>query len=145
MLGKLKKIDGESRVIKEPYATAVKLGVNPNSGSNRITRERVKQITEHGYTPEKDSAYGDNELLFGALAYLNAAIYGDFVGMEDWPFNNDSWKYEGKEESLVKAGAFIAAYLDAEDFKRRQQKDTDIEVVFENPEPGIISARVEET
>lgn len=94
---------------------------NQNSGVGRITRERRKQIMEHGYTPEHDSGYKNNELLFCALAYLNAAIYGDSVGSEDWPFPAKTWKYDGKEASLEKAGAFIAAYLDVANYKRRHE------------------------
>ena len=117
--------DNKPVVVEEPYATAMRLEINPNSGTSRITRERHKQIVDHGYTPEHDSGYKNNELLFGAMAYLSAAIYGDFVGMEDWPFPAETWKYDDKETSLEKAGAFIAAYLDAANYNRKQEEDAE--------------------
>lgn len=105
--------DDKPAVIEEPYATAMRLEMSPNSGVNRIMRERHKQIVKHGYTPDHDKQYKNNELVLAAIAYLNAAIYGDFVGSEDWPFELEFWKYDGKEKCLEKAGAFIAAYLDS--------------------------------
>ena len=82
------------------------------TGLEQITEERVKQIGKYGYTSFHDAGYKNKELLFGALAYLNAAIYGEAVGKEDWPFEQIYWHYEGYVECLKKAGAFIAAELD---------------------------------
>lgn len=83
------------------------------NGVEHIQKEREKQITKHGYTPEHDSGYKSNQLLFGALAYLNAAIYGRGVGEEDWPFDMKYFKGGTNfVEDLSKAGAFIAAEID---------------------------------
>ncbi len=82
------------------------------TGIEQITEERVKQITKYGYTGYHDVGYKNKELLFGALAYLNTAIYGSGPGKEDWPFPEEYYKDEGYVESLKKAGAFIAAELD---------------------------------
>ena len=79
------------------------------TGLEQIAEELVEQINS------TDLQYKDcknKELLFGALSYLNAAIYGESVGNEDWPFSQINWHYEGYVESLKKAGAFIAAELD---------------------------------
>lgn len=83
------------------------------NGSQHIAEEREKQIKKYGYTPEHDSGYKHSELLFAALAYLNAAIYGRNVGSEDWPF--EMKYFNGGEDfvkDLSKAGAFIAAEID---------------------------------
>lgn len=82
------------------------------TGIEQITEERVKQITKYGYTGYHDAGYKNKELLFGALAYLNTAIYGSGLGKENWPFSEEYYKDEGYVESLKKAGAFIAAELD---------------------------------
>ena len=79
------------------------------TGIEQIAEELAKQINSTNLHYEN---YKNKELLFGALSYLNAAIYGESVGNEDWPFSQTNWQYEGYIESLKKAGAFIAAELD---------------------------------
>ena len=79
------------------------------TGLEQIAEEQLKQINKYGSI---STNLKDNKLLFGALSYLNAAIYGESVGNEDWPFEQIYWHYEGYAESLKKAGALIAAELD---------------------------------
>lgn len=79
------------------------------TGIEQIAEEQLKQI---GKYDNISTNLKDKKLLFGALSYLNAAIYGESVGNEDWPFSQTNWHYEGYAESLKKAGAFIAAELD---------------------------------
>mgnify|MGYP001772430254 CR=1 FL=1 len=79
------------------------------TGIEQIAEELTKQINNTTLHYEDCK---NKELLFGALSYLNAAIYGESVGNEDWPFTQINWQYEGYIESLKKAGAFIAAELD---------------------------------
>lgn len=79
------------------------------TGLEQIAEEQLKQISKYGNI---STNLKDKKLLFGALSYLNAAIYGESVGNEDWPFSQTTWQYEGYAESLKKAGAFIAAELD---------------------------------
>ena len=79
------------------------------TGLEQIAEEQLKQINKYGSI---STNLKDKKLLFGALSYLNAAIYGESVGNEDWPFEQIYWHYEGYVESLKKAGALIAAELD---------------------------------
>ena len=79
------------------------------TGIEQIVEEQLKQINKYGSI---STNLKDKKLLFGALSYLNAAIYGESVGNEDWPFEQIYWHYEGYAESLKKAGALIAAELD---------------------------------
>ena len=79
------------------------------TGIEQITEELTEQINNINLHYEDCK---NKELLFGALSYLNAAIYGESVGNEDWPFSQINWHYEGYVESLKKAGAFIAAEID---------------------------------
>lgn len=81
-------------------------------GIELIKEEREKQVIKHGYDRKHDSSHRNKELLFGALSYLNAAIYGTAIGKENWPFENKYWHPEGYIDCLKKAGAFIAAELD---------------------------------
>ena len=79
------------------------------TGIEQIAEEQLKQISKYDNI---NTNLNNKKLLFGALSYLNAAIYGESVGNEDWPFEQIYWHYEGYIESLKKAGAFIAAELD---------------------------------
>lgn len=79
------------------------------TGIEQIAEEQLKQISKYGNI---NTNLNNKKLLFGALSYLNAAIYGESVGNEDWPFEQIYWHYEGYAESLKKAGALIAAELD---------------------------------
>lgn len=79
------------------------------TGIEQIAEEQLKQINKYGSI---STNLKDKKLLFGALSYLNAAIYGESVGNEDWPFEQIYWHYEGYAESLKKAGALIVAELD---------------------------------
>lgn len=84
-----------------------------DTGIELIAKEREKQINKHGYTPEHDSHYDGPKLLLAALSYLNTALYGENVGISDWPFGRDYFK-PGTEivETLSKVGAFVAAEID---------------------------------
>ena len=79
------------------------------TGIEQIAEEQLKQISKYGNI---STNLKDKKLLFGALSYLNAAIYGESVGNEDWPFEQIYWHYEGYTESLKRAGALIAAERD---------------------------------
>ena len=83
------------------------------NGCQLIAEERAKQIEKHGYTPEHDSAYNNNELILAAIAYLEGLIYGDHIAESLWPFEKQYLHLEdGRIGTLKKAGAFIAAELD---------------------------------
>ena len=77
---------------------------------NKVVFERKHQVDKWG--EEHDLQHKNKELLFGALAYLNAAIYGELIGSEDWPFDKESFKYEGRENAIIKSAAMLIAELD---------------------------------
>ena len=70
-------------------------------GVQQIKNKRQRQIDHHGYTPPKDV---DRQGELGGFAYdeLSAAL-----------FNRDLSTEEERVESLINAGALIAAALDA--------------------------------
>ena len=88
-----------------------------------IAMERHEQIYAHGYTPETDAGYKNKELLFGALAYLNAAIYNNNIGGEDWPFRKETFKPGDAQTNLVKAAAMIAAEIDRQTYLKKKKDD----------------------
>lgn len=77
-----------------------------------VKEEREKQITKYGYDTSHDRRHPKNVVLYGALAYLNAAIYGPNIGEEDWPFSKNSFNSEGELKDLVKAAAMIVAEIE---------------------------------
>ena len=93
------------------------------SGIELIIEERVKQIAKYHYHGMHDVLYTNKELLFAALAYLNEALYGGNVGIEDWPWDIKYFKNEGYIESLKKAGALIAAELDRIQLEKDENTD----------------------
>ena len=77
-----------------------------------VKKEREKQISKHGYTIVHDRQHPKKAVLYGALAYLNSVIYSPNIGIEDWPFEEESFKPEGDVNNLVKAAAMIIAEID---------------------------------
>lgn len=82
------------------------------TGIDLVKEEREKQISKHGYTTVHDRQHSRKALMYGALAYLNSAIYSPNIGEEDWPFEKDCFKPEGDIQNLVKAAAMIIAEID---------------------------------
>lgn len=77
-----------------------------------VKEEREKQINKYGYTTVHDRQHHSKVVLYGALAYLNSTIYSSTAGIEDWPFEKESFKPEGDIKNLVKAAAMIIAEID---------------------------------
>ncbi len=88
------------------------------TGAQMIVKERDRQITEEGWTPEHDRRHTDNELAIAAACYAVNGIpgvsvyeYGDsdaFPFVEEW----DKRRRHGRLRSLVIAGALMAAEID---------------------------------
>jgi hypothetical protein len=95
------------------------------TGAECILHERQQQIEAHNFTPEEDAVY-DGELMQGAVAYIKAAA-GDLIEEQVpgdaeliWPWGPASFRpgdiqdVKGRVDSLIKAGAMIAARIDVE-------------------------------
>ena len=88
-------------------------------GSELIARERERQVSAEGWTPEHDDQHTQCELIQAAIGY---AAYVGYVATEgedpmdpliDWPWEDNAWKPSGDPvRNLVKAGALIAAEID---------------------------------
>lgn len=83
----------------------------PLPGFALIAEERLRQITDEGWTPDHDDQYDEGELVVAAIHYT-ARDY--FVGVSDpWPWHESWWKpSDDPIRNLVKAGALIAAEID---------------------------------
>lgn len=87
-----------------------------------VLAERLRQISEEGFTPEHDDKELDHGDLAGAAAgyALNAADQlnpysqgdGDNRVPDFWPFNEKWWKPSSPRRDLVKAAAMIIAEIE---------------------------------
>ena len=83
----------------------------PEVGIALIRAERLRQIAVEGYTPEHDAEHADSELAEAAAAYVLSAVGWPSSAADIWPFG-DGFKPGAPLDSLVKAGALIAAEID---------------------------------
>jgi hypothetical protein len=84
------------------------------TGIELIAEERQEQISKHGYSPENDKQYINDELIDAAMQYLG----GDLISC--WPESWDKKSYKPNNpesthdriDELKIAGALIAAEID---------------------------------
>lgn len=94
-----------------------------------VVAERERQVTAEGYTPEHDTDHQPGQLAQAGIAYawdhasepggkewkIRHGYDGTVVGFppECWPWDDDWWKPKSIQRDLVRAGALIAAEVDA--------------------------------
>ncbi len=90
-----------------------------NTGIDRISAERKRQVEEEGWTPEHDAQHARGELAAAAACYaMNKAPFLtsdlDHIGYCVWPWDRrwDKRKKHDRIRSLTIAGALIAAEID---------------------------------
>lgn len=103
------------------------------TGTGLIARERIRQMTEEGYTDEHDDEYIGGEMALAASSYLDTAhtaILRDDASQYHrlppfpWPWNTDWYKpSDDPIRNLEKAGALIAAEIDR--LLRLKKKESD--------------------
>lgn len=113
-----------------PTATALAVASSDGfSGVELIARERARQISVEGWTPEHDDSHDKGELLEASYAYAKAAIkcikheYYRIINdpPPEWPWESEWWKPSPDAiRNLEKAGALLAAEIDR--LKRAQGK-----------------------
>lgn len=101
-------------------------------GALAILRERERQETVEGWTPEHDDIHGSGEIAGAAACYtmqgldIGANHLGEQVRVlihDLWPWDRAWWKpSDDPIRNLEKAGALIAAEIDR--LKRAQRQST---------------------
>lgn len=77
-----------------------------------VLAERKRQVTEKGWTAERDDAYEDSELADAASCYaLHAHNQGGGIPT-NWPWSRERWKQKSPRRDLVKAGSLILAEIE---------------------------------
>lgn len=79
-------------------------------------RERARQVTGEGWTPEHDDAHRKGELIHAALCYATHAgsdeVFRRYTRPSGWPWEHSWWKPTTPRGDLVKAIALLLAELD---------------------------------
>ncbi|PPU15573.1 hypothetical protein XacyCFBP2565_07045 [Xanthomonas arboricola pv. corylina] len=96
-----------------------------STGVQAIAEERARQVQVEGMTPEGDAGYRYGQLAWAAVAYLQLSAMELRDGGRAhiatasppacWPWDASWWKPRDVRRDLVRAGALIAAQLDAID------------------------------
>ncbi|HSH23959.1 MAG TPA: hypothetical protein VLA13_00260 [Massilibacterium sp.] len=86
------------------------------TGIELIKEERLRQISEEGWTPEHDDKHAFEEMAIAASCYATPEILKDYKqGVpKNWPWDKEWYKPtpENRVRELTKAGALIAAEID---------------------------------
>lgn len=87
-----------------------------SAGSQLIRAERLRQISEEGYTKDRDSRYIHNELIDAAIAYCIVSKRPEDeqeIMVNWWPWDKEHFKpSKNKTTNIKKAGALLAAEID---------------------------------
>ena len=82
-----------------------------------VKNERIRQITEEGYSWRLDDQYTTHQLSDAAIVYATPAPLRYNI-MDKWPWDKKFFKpdrtytYDGRIRELTKAGALICAEID---------------------------------
>lgn len=125
-------MDDSGAVLKYSPETVVKFSTKKNKtirlretvGTRAITKERLRQIYDEGFTTEHDvTAHPNEELLMAAICYAAGGLLDPELKKklplpdDFWPFDS-SWNKVDRNtpwRNLEMAGALIAAELDRRD------------------------------
>lgn len=83
------------------------------NGAERIAAERRRQVEVEGYDPREERFVGGT-LAAAAIAYLFSARGFPEHGRTHWPWDKRAYKPKSAVRDLERAGALVAAALDAE-------------------------------
>lgn len=112
-----------SELIERVAQARIQWSALPPEGHRRgvdyLLAERVRQIVDHGRTPEWDDRHTTGGLVKAALSYCTAALglsdWKNTPPPSSWPWDNRHWKPTTRRRNLEKVGALIAAELERMD------------------------------
>ena len=87
-------------------------GVVEVGGASLIASERRRQVQVEGYTPEHDAGQA-HELTLAAISYLLSSVGMLAASGHYWPWSLEAYKPTGPERDRIRAGALVAAAIDA--------------------------------
>lgn len=118
--------------VRDAFAEHAALATHPqpaaavkSDGVAAIAQERTRQVVTEAMTAQGDAGYRRGQLAYAALAYLQLSAMELRDGGRAhiatasppacWPWDASWWKPRDVRRDLVRAGALIAAQLDAID------------------------------
>lgn len=119
-------LDNDGRSVDLVWAgSASAQAVDLGTGVKAIAAERERQLHAEGFTRDGDQQYRRGELARAATAYVQLAAMDLEAGTRNhiawrepasvWPWAPEWWKPVDARRDLVRAGALIAAQIDAID------------------------------
>jgi len=75
-----------------------------------VLNERLRQISQEGWTPEHDDAHTGGELALAGAYYANVTARA--TPTTEWPWDLSWYKPTNKRRDLVKAAALIIAEIE---------------------------------
>lgn len=104
---------------------------NATQGTLDVAAERMRQITDEGYTQSHDALYTRQPLISAALCYAEHSLLNGNRLTEayrltepnpyNWPWNACHWKPTTPRRDLVKAAALIIAEIDRMDAEQKEK------------------------
>lgn len=82
------------------------------TGIKLISKERQRQVTTEGWTPEHDDQQHAGEIAIAAACYAMHSVWQEVGIPLIWPWDDNYWKPKDPMTDLVRAGALIAAEID---------------------------------
>lgn len=83
------------------------------NGVELIYEERLRQMSEKGWSADHDATWTDGQLCRAATCYIKGASNRYWTPSQlAWPWDFKWWKPTTRIRMLVKAGALIAAEID---------------------------------
>ena len=84
-----------------------------------IARERERQMTEEGWTPEHDDEHDLGQMAAAAACYAMKSTenYDHEETPDEWPWDDAWWKPTSPRRDLVKAAALLVAEIERIDRK----------------------------
>lgn len=92
-----------------------------------VLKERARQISQEGWTPEHDDEHSGGEIADAAACYaagqILSAMRGRSVFNQIWPWASSWWKPRDRRSNLVRAGALIIAEIERLDRAAKPEAD----------------------
>lgn len=79
-----------------------------------VAAERVRQVSEEGWTPEQDAGHRKGEMAKAAACYADPGrpMSGVRACPVRWPWDASWWRPKTRRRDLVRAGALIVAEIE---------------------------------
>ena len=77
-----------------------------------VVRERIRQTTEEGWSPEHDDEHIGGQLAKAAVCYAKPSYRKSASPPQEWPWGEPWWKPKDQRSDLVRAAALLIAEID---------------------------------